>query len=617
MSARGFSIDRGGEVEVGGRRFIITHVLGDLTAVIAQDTVTGQTEKLAVADLRAVTDGTESGPDAPDLTQIDDRDWDEASRRLEIIKPLLERNRTRRPDIAAAAQSYGVEASTVYRWIRQYRSTEKLSSLIPARSSGGRGKSRLPSNTDEIIGIAIEHVYLKPGEQRTFRATFEEVQRLCVKANVQPPHPNTVRNRISMISEQQRLTRRAHAKSARDLYEPAPGAFDDAKHPLSVVQIDHTLANVMLVDDEERLSIGRPWVTIAFDVYSRMVLGFVIGVEPPGANAAGRCMAHAILPKETWLAKREVDNSWPCWGYPARLHLDHAREFRGKMLRQACQQYGIEIDFRLLKKPESGGHIERYMGTLSSALRDLPGATFASPRERGEYDSEKHAVMTLPEFERWFAEYVTGVYHQEFHSGINMPPIKRWLDGISGAKNQPGIGPPLRPDDEDRLRLDFMPCEWRTVQRYGVEWDHLTYYSDVLRRYINAKEGRLKQKFLFRRDPRDISVIYFWDPQLNIYAEIPCADVRLGAVNIWEWRAVRNQVVKEGRRVNTDTLLSTRDRMQSQVEAAGKSTKKIRRARELRKGASRRERISLKPPEIDVSALELPADIKPFEFYDI
>jgi putative transposase len=45
--------------------------------------------------------------------------------------------------------------------------------------------------------------------------------------------------------------------------------------PLEVVQIDHTLVDVVVVDELERLPLGRPWLTLAIDVASRMVNGFV------------------------------------------------------------------------------------------------------------------------------------------------------------------------------------------------------------------------------------------------------------------------------------------------------------------------------------------------------
>ncbi|WP_281241897.1 hypothetical protein [Celeribacter baekdonensis] len=38
------------------------------------------------------------------------------------------------------------------------------------------------------------------------------------------------------------------------------------ERPLEVVQIDHTLADIILVDQVERKPLARPWVTLAIDV---------------------------------------------------------------------------------------------------------------------------------------------------------------------------------------------------------------------------------------------------------------------------------------------------------------------------------------------------------------
>ena len=62
------------------------------------------------------------------------------------------------------------------------------------------------------------------------------------------------------------------------------------------------------------------------------------------------------------------------------------------MLRRACEQYGIALDYRPIQQPHMGGHIERLLGTLMRALHALPGATFSNAQQRGHYDSEASAA---------------------------------------------------------------------------------------------------------------------------------------------------------------------------------------------------------------------------------
>ncbi|WP_244127889.1 TniB family NTP-binding protein [Burkholderia gladioli] len=50
---------------------------------------------------------------------------------------------------------------------------------------------------------------------------------------------------------------------------------------MDVVQVDHTQADVLVVDPVTRRPIGRPWLSLAIDVASRCVVGFYVGMERP------------------------------------------------------------------------------------------------------------------------------------------------------------------------------------------------------------------------------------------------------------------------------------------------------------------------------------------------
>ena len=269
----------------------------------------------------------------------------------------------------------------------------------------------------------VEDHYLSK-QQRSIRSTATEVVRRCHDAGITPPNIDTVRVRIRALPMRQRLARRAHKKEAMDRFIARPGAFNDAQRPLDIMQIDHTKLDIIVVDEQERLPVGRPWITLAIDVYSRMVLGFAISLDPPGAISTGLCISHAALPKQTWLEERGVTGQWPCSGFPRRIHLDNAKEFHGEMLRRACDQYGIQLKYRPVAQPHMGGHIERLLGTLMRALHELPGATFSHPRQRGKYDSDATATMTLRELECWLTEYIVSVYHMKIHRGISADNVR-------------------------------------------------------------------------------------------------------------------------------------------------------------------------------------------------
>ncbi|MFX8262684.1 Mu transposase C-terminal domain-containing protein, partial [Acinetobacter baumannii] len=74
--------------------------------------------------------------------------------------------------------------------------------------------------------------------------------------------------------------------------------------------------------------------------------------------------------------------------------------------------------------------------------------------------------------------------------------------------------------------LDFLPIFERTIQADGVSVDNVRYYADVLRLWIGAKDSETGKArvHLFRRDPRDISCLWFYDPETRQYSKIPMAD---------------------------------------------------------------------------------------------
>lgn len=77
---------------------------------------------------------------------------------------------------------------------------------------------------------------------------------------------------------------------------------------MEVLQIDHTLVDVIVVDQEQRLPTGRPWLTLAIDVTTRMVAGFHISLWGPSTVFLCLTLSHAVLPKNSWLADRELQN---------------------------------------------------------------------------------------------------------------------------------------------------------------------------------------------------------------------------------------------------------------------------------------------------------------------
>lgn len=484
-----------------------------------------------------------------DMLDFTDKEWKKAQERFQIIRPALE-NRGDLKIVERAAKEAKVDKATIYRWISRYEQTGSIGSILGKKKNGGRGKSRLSPEQEEIIHKCITEIYLT-----SFRKSINYLIRAiafeCNKLGIPMPHSTTIRRRINEISEEEKVKQRYGKKISDNKFRPIRGNFPHAHDPLSVVQIDHTPVDIILVDEVFRQPFNRPYLTVAIDVYSRMILGINISFDPPGAMGTGLCISNAILAKETYLQKLGVDGSWGCWGVMETIHVDNAKEFRGIMLKKACENYGINLEFRPVATPHYGGHIERFLGSFSKAVHDLPGTTFSNTKERSTYKSEKNASFTLAEFEKWMITYIVNVYHKTVHSGIGMTPEEKYIEGIFGNNETKGMGLPPRFHDERKIRLDFMPYLERTIQATGVVIDHIHYYDEVLRKYINTHNSNKNlKKYSFRRNPKDISVIYFFDPDLNEYFDIPYRDTRYPPMSVWEYRAA----VKKWKEDNTGII---------------------------------------------------------------
>jgi len=521
---------------------------------------------------------------------------DKAKWRLSIIKPFLNEMKGDKKALKKVAKANSLNVSTLYKWIEKFEHYGHLGALVTSEKLGGKDLGRLDAEVEKQIESAIDSKYL---ESKEIDTTYKHLVEVLTDLGLQVPSENTLRRRINRRSKQEQMARRLGPRTAGQQFDPKPGTIPNVDAPLSLVQIDHTKLDIMLVDGEKRSEVERPWLTLLIDVFSRMVLGFYISYDPPSSFSIGRAVIHAMLRKEKYLESLGLgDISWPCWGKMTALHCDNGKDFRGKMMKSSCAAYKINLKWRPVKKPEFGGHIERLMGTIASQLKDLSGSTKVSKEFRSKFKPEKSAVMTLSDFEKWFTIWVTEEYHTKPHKGIGgATPLERWVDGIQGRNGFLGIGLPDVETNEDKLHFDWLPMETRTVQRTGVHIDNLRYYAGILIPWINALEeestGKKKKKreLVFRTDPRDISSIYFLNPSDSRYHEIPCTmNFKPDKVSKWDHRRAIKELKSKRIPVTDRNIIDTHRRLCRIEEEAKRQTTHQRRKNEREKRMEKEER---------------------------
>ena len=506
--------------------------------------------------------------DARDITTVDEAAWTEAVARELVLRRLAGRERLDRAEVLEACRKLGVKRARLYQLLRAYRVRPVTSSLVNRPTGSRAGARRLSADVEALIDEAIQTFY-RSRQKPSVNALQKEVRRLCWQNGVRAPSWHAVRARVKTIDPRDLVADREGAKAARDLFRPVPGQYS-ADHAFEVVQIDHTKVDLIVVDSAYRSAIQRPWLTLAIDVASRMVAGFYLSLEAPSSVSVALAIQHLVLPKQAWLSARGVEADWPTAGFPDAIHVDNGKDFLSRALLRGAEEHGIALINRPVATPHYGGHIERLIGTMMGAVHLLPGTTFSDVDERGDYDAEARAAMTLDELERWLALEITR-YHAERHAGIGVPPRAAWDEAI--AKRPV----PLRhPHDPSAFLIDFLPSVERGVRRDGVHLFGMRYWDDVLSLWA----GRLDRPLRVAYDPRDLSTIFVRGPDGSRWP-IRFADLRRPPITLWEHRQAQASLRERGLALADEQLIfETIERQRALVAEAARRTKSARRLME-------------------------------------
>jgi len=508
--------------------------------------------------------------DRSDINAVDDAAWEQAVAREAVIRRLASKTPPNRAEFLKACRDLGLKRSRLYELIAAYKARPLASSLLAARVGTPTGSRRLPDEIEAVISGAIEEFY-KSLQKPSINALQKEVRRRCSQRGLRPPCWTTLRDRVAAIDPAELTAGREGAEASRQRHHPVPGSYQ-VERAYEVVQIDHTLVDVIVVDRVHRKPLQRPWLTLAIDVASRMVAGFYLTLEPPSALSVALAIQHLVQPKFDWLEGLGIDADWPSEGLPETIHVDNAKEFRSKAMKRGAEEHGISLQYRPIGAPHYGGHIERLIGTMMGAAHLLPGSTFSSIKHRGDYDSVAKSAMTLDELEHWLALEITR-YHAERHRSLGIPPVAAWNEAFARR-----AAPLRRPYDPEGFRIDFLPSTERMVRRDGIHLFGLRYWDDVLSLWA----GRQDRQFRVSYDPRDLSTVFVRSPEGQRYP-VRFADLRHPSITLAEHRRAQAILRERGRALEDEGLIfAVIEEQRALVDAASSRTREARRFSERR-----------------------------------
>ncbi len=164
--------------------------------------------------------------------------------------------------------------STVAKLLKRYIESDKdIRSLCPCDFLKGNRQNRYPHQVKEFCLEAINHVYLQRNKG-SVKKTYEAAKKLIYDENTlrikdyQLPYPDIsyIRSLIGGFDAFMVHTKRYGQNAAERKFRNAVHTIICNK-PLERVEIDHTQLDAVIVDAFTGLPIGRPWITVAIDVY--------------------------------------------------------------------------------------------------------------------------------------------------------------------------------------------------------------------------------------------------------------------------------------------------------------------------------------------------------------
>lgn len=504
-----------------------------------------------------------------------------AIKRRDVIEDLLETG-CKPEETKKAANLLEVSTLTVNRWVDWYLcSGRRVAVLVPGVFRYGLGHNFLTVEIEQIIEECITTRYLTD-QRLSKRELVRLVRRTCRKRGLkQAPSSSAINERLKSLPPDEVTLHRLGAKAVREQHAGQPKRAPDGGQPLGLVEIDHTKLDVFVLDEEGNKS--RPYITVALDVFTRMVLGFHLTLAAPSSKSVAVCLFRAMSAKEDWLRGHGITTSWPCFGVPLKVQTDNAKEFLSEHLENLALDHGFILQRRPVGRCEWGAFIERIMGRLAYRTHLLPGTTFSSVVEKQDYDSEAKATLTRFELERILLRFFVEIYHHSSHSGLDRrTPISVWEEYF--PKGSVSLEPPTQRASLDLL-YSMLPSFERTIQQRGVAWECDEYFDPRIVRYVGRKNSSQSNGlFRFHYDPDHVRYIYFRDPKTDQWLKIGPRDPGL-IDQTEEDRLIRLKIkANQGPTEKDQSIVDDGETaIEEVIQNAGKRSRKIRKRENAQK----------------------------------
>ncbi|KQT48996.1 hypothetical protein ASG43_09195 [Aureimonas sp. Leaf454] len=443
-------------------------------------------------------------------------------------------------------------ASTLYALVRAYEAAGFTIGALREKRSNCGNREQLRPEVRAVIAVAAER-YMSL--QRPSKADIvKDVHDAIDLLNADRPasdqlcrtSPRIVRKQLDALDPFSVMAGRK-GQDAAERWFTMVGKGIVCDRPLQRIEIDDWEVDLQALlcrsDQVHRMTkkqLGelervRCTLSAAIDCRTSAIVGINLSAEAPSGHTSKSCLRSVVSDKTGLAAWAKCEMDWPMYGRPAQVVTDKGPAFRLEFedaVRETAAGRSIpDAD------PRMRGHIERFFGTLKGQFPAwFSGRTFSNVVEKGDYDAEAMASLTLEDLLKFVVRWIVDVYHNTPHVALDgQTPRNAWL---MLANDEEGIPPPPSADDITRI---FGLRHRRKLGREGILFLDNHYVSDDVAWLLRNESNR---EIVFRINPDDLGSILLEVPEDvrgrdvfggRSFVTVPCLNEELIGIKLGNW----------------------------------------------------------------------------------
>lgn len=362
-------------------------------------------------DVQMTADGQVS--DAPiRVSDFTAEELNIALERRSALEDISQPNRTQRRHLKALA-------------IAKLTGTDELVALVPSLRTRGNRTPRLSAEQEGAMDEVIRSEY-ETNRAPNLKHCHKVLANLCLERGIRTPsYPTFIARAKARPQHQQDRARHGkrvayqNAEFVSVLYADTPV---NGSRAFQYVHMDHTELDIELVSQRTGKPLGRPWLSLAIDAYTRRIVGIYLSFDAPSYRS-------------NMMLLRDIVRRYA--RLPQFIVVDNGKDFQSENFTHFAQLMRIHVRYRPAGQPRHGSVMERIFGRLHTEyVHNLAGNTKALKdvrRTTGKFLPSRLAEWTL-EYLYYGIDYWAFTYYDCLeHSSLGVSPREAFNRSLASS----------------------------------------------------------------------------------------------------------------------------------------------------------------------------------------